>query len=85
VSDPTCATCPYYAVPKHQGERGECRYHSPILFGSVSYWPKVLATDWCGCHPALETLRTPGSKAHMIARRHHGGKPADASGDEGVA
>jgi hypothetical protein len=74
MSDPSCSTCPYYATPKHQGERGECRYHSPILFGSVSYWPKVLATDWCGCHPATAALREVG-KGHLIARRNWGGKP----------
>jgi hypothetical protein len=85
VSDPTCGNCAYYQPPPHAGMKGECRRHAPILYGAVSYCPRVEADTWCGEHHQIEALRTPGSKGHMIARRHHGGKPADASGDEGVA
>jgi hypothetical protein len=76
MSQPTCGDCAYHEPTKHQGERGECRRHAPILWGSVAYWPKVAAEDWCGDHNQTEALRS-GGKGHMIARRHHGGKPAD--------
>jgi hypothetical protein len=72
---PTCETCCYFQPPEHGG-KGQCRRYSPILWGSVAYWPAVTADEWCGDHSATDALRQAG-KGHLIARRNQGGKPAD--------
>lgn len=70
---PTCATCAYHE-PGRVGAKGECRRHAPILWGSVSYWPKVEDDDWCGEHNQIAAMRD-GGKGNMIARRNYGGQP----------
>jgi hypothetical protein len=42
-----CKTCMYY-VPKSI-EKGRCRRHAPTMSG----WPVLFPTDWCGDHKLL--------------------------------
>lgn len=46
----TCCTCMYYA-PKENTGIGRCRRNAPTMSG----WPVVFPTDWCGNHKLDET------------------------------
>ncbi len=45
-----CKTCMWYVEKTEQGDErstvGRCRRHSPTLSG----WPVMFDTDWCGDH-----------------------------------
>lgn len=46
-----CHTCIFFVVkktadPKEGPKLGRCRRHAPTLSG----WPAVFETDWCGDH-----------------------------------
>ena len=50
-----CASCMWYA-PKGEGKIGRCRRRAP----SMSGYPAVFPTDWCGDHKLNEkTLEAP--------------------------
>lgn len=45
-----CHTCMYFVV-KGDGSIGRCRRHAPTMSG----YPVVFTTDWCGDHKLDET------------------------------
>ena len=63
-----CETCMWY-VPKGEYEGsniGRCRRHSPTMSG----WPVMFATDWCGDHKldeASQEARVPFSGQQALA------------------
>jgi hypothetical protein len=44
-----CQTCMYFAVKNEKV--GRCRRHAPTMSG----WPVMFKTDWCGDHKLDET------------------------------
>jgi hypothetical protein len=50
-----CVTCMYFACKQAEDEReikiGRCRRHAPTMSG----WPVMFLTDWCGDHKLDET------------------------------
>lgn len=46
-----CGMCMYFAEKKPRKDFGRCRRHAPTMSG----FPAVFATDWCGDHKVDET------------------------------
>ena len=46
-----CATCMFFAPKAPREDFGRCRRHAPTMSG----FPAVFATDWCGDHKLDET------------------------------
>ena len=51
--EPACKTCNYFVVDTDHPEAGYCHWGPPTRFReyprpSVTNWPPVEATDWCG-------------------------------------
>lgn len=48
---PTCATCIYWQIDKHELAEGTCRATRPTSTG----FPPCSAGDWCAIHQDLAT------------------------------
>jgi hypothetical protein len=46
-----CRTCMWFAEKGQRGDFGRCRRHAPTMSG----YPAVFVTDWCGDHKLDET------------------------------
>jgi hypothetical protein len=47
-----CATCMWFVQKGQSRGFGRCRRHSPTMTG----YPAVFSTDWCGDHKLDETV-----------------------------
>lgn len=56
---PRCANCDWSEFDPAE-TKGLCRINPPLTFqGSraiVACWPRVAPNDWCGAHPAFNTV-----------------------------
>ena len=69
-----CKTCMYYVPKEVVGGTyrvGRCRRHAPTMSG----YPVVFETDWCGDHKLDETTLTvdvPRVESSLMIKKHFG-------------
>jgi hypothetical protein len=54
-----CKTCMYFVLKVPSDNFGRCRRHAPTMSG----FPAIFDTDWCGDHKLDENKLTPGTQA----------------------
>jgi len=58
---PTCGSCPWSDLDP-MSRKGFCRINPPVVLQGhtsiIAAWPHIKDMDWCGAHPAFNTVDT---------------------------